>query len=370
MYNRFLVEWDKTYEETGEGLNYTKCANQLPSVKKELPWLTEVASQPLQQSLKNLDTAFKNFFKGTGRHPRFKSKQGKQSVTYPQGFKVADHTIKLPKLGEVKAKIHRPILGKVKAITVSKTPTGQYFASCRIELAAEAPDLSIEGKIVGIDLGLDALIVTSDGEKVKPPKYYRKYEKRLAKHQKRLSKKSKGSKNRTKARIKVAKVHHKITNCRLDSHHKLSRKLVDENQVIVFEDLNIKGLTRNHCLAKSITDAAWGMLQTLTEYKARNEGKVVYYVDRFFPSSKLCNNCSHKMGKMPLDVRSWQCPNCGEFHDRDINAACNLRDYFKALGTSVLACGENVRPKLKLLRGGQFLMKQEAHTISESFGVG
>jgi putative transposase len=350
VYNRFLNEWNTAYQETGKGLNYCICANQLPALKHELPWLKEVASQVLQQSLKNLDTAFKNFFKGRGRHPRFKSKHRKQSATYPQGFQVNGQTIKLPKLGEVKAKIHREIQGKVKSITVSMTSSGKYFASLRIELPGELPKQSTEGKVIGIDLGLDALIVTSDGDKIKPPKFYRRYEQKLAKSQKQLSRKIKGSSNRNKARIKVAKVHNKIANCRLDSHHKLSRKLVDENQVIVFEDLNIKGMTRNHCLAKSITDAAWGMLQTLTEYKAAYQGKVVRHVDRFFPSSKTCNCCGHPMKSMPLKIRSWECPRCGQFHDRDINAALNLRDYF-ASGSGVLACGDDVRPKPEPISG-------------------
>ncbi|MEA5500209.1 IS200/IS605 family element RNA-guided endonuclease TnpB [Limnoraphis robusta Tam1] len=328
VYNRFLAEWNKVYEETGKGLNYTKCANKLPALKKELPWLTEVASQVLQQSLKNLDTAFKNFFTGTSRYPKLKSKHRKQSATYPQGFRVNSSTIKLPKLGEVKAKIHRSIKGKVKSITVSMTPSGKYFASLKIELAGLLPKPCIEGKVIGVDLGLDALIVTSDGEKIKPPKFYRQYEKKLARSQKRLSRKVKGSSNRNKARIKVAKVHNKIANCRLDAHHKLSRKLVDKNQVIVFENLNIKGMGRNHCLAKSINDAAWGMLQTLTEYKAKEQGKLVVFVDRFFPSSKTCNCCGHRIDTMPLKVRTWECPKCGKVHDRDINTALNLRDYF------------------------------------------
>ncbi|ERT07435.1 transposase, IS605 OrfB family [Lyngbya aestuarii BL J] len=351
MYNRFLAEWNKAYEKTGKGLSYTKCANQLPTLKQELPWLAEVASQVLQQSLKNLDTAFKNFFRGTGKHPRFKSKHRKQSVTYPQGFKVNGSSVKLPKLGEVKAKVHRQIKGKVKSVTVSMTSSGKYFASLRIELLGELPEQSTKGKVIGIDLGLDALIVTSDGEKIKPALFYRKYEKKLAKYQKRLSRKTKGSANRNKARLKVAKIHGKIANCRLDSHHKLSRKIVNENQVLVFENLNIKGLTRNHCLAKSINDAAWGMLQTLTEYKAKEQGKVVEFADRFFPSSKTCNHCGYRMKSMPLKIRTWECPNCGTLHDRDINAARNLRDYFLAPGSGVLACGDDVRPKPEPISG-------------------
>ncbi|MEL0590580.1 MAG: RNA-guided endonuclease TnpB family protein [Planktothrix rubescens PR222] len=355
VYNHFLAEWNNTYQATGKGLSYAKCANQLPRLKQEKPWLTAVGSQVLQQSLKNLETAFKNFFKGTGRHPKFKSKHRQQSITYPQGFKLNQSTIKLPKLSEIKAIFHRPIKGEVKAITVSMTPGGKYFASLRIEITGEYPEASTQGKVMGIDLGLDSLIVTSDGEKIKPPKFYRKYEQKLAKYQKRLSRKQKGSQNRIKARIKVAEVHNKIANCRSDSHHKLSRKLVDENQVIVFESLNIKGMSKNHCLAKSVTDAAWGMLQTLTEYKAKEQGKVVVFVDRWFPSSKTCNCCGHKMKSMPLQIRTWECPKCGMLHDRDINAAKNLRDYFLASGSGVLASGDEVRPILNPVLGEAFV---------------
>lgn len=289
VYNHFLAEWNNTYQNTGQGLSYVKCANQLPGLKQEKPWLTEVASQVLQQSLKNLDKAFKNFFQGIGKHPRFKSKHRKQSVTYPQAFKLTQSTIKLPKLGEVKVKFHRPIKGKVKSITVSMTPGGQYFASLRIEIAGEYPETSTQGKVIGIDLGLDSLIVTSDGEKIKPPKFYRKYERKLAKYQKRLSRKLKGSQNRKKARIKVAKVHNKIANC------------------------------------------------------------------RGFPSSKTCNCCGHKMKSMPLQIRIWECPKCGKLHDRDINAACNLRDYFLASGSGVLASGDEVRPISNLVLGEAFV---------------
>ena len=395
MYNRFLAEWNKAYQETGKGLSYTKCANQLPILKKDLPWLKEVASQPLQQSLKNLDVAFKNFFKGNARHPKFKSKQGKQSICYPQGFSVGNRSLKLPKLGQVKAKVHREIIGKVKAVHVSLTPSGQYFASLRVEIDQDEPEPNSSGKIIGIDLGLNDLIVTSDGDQVKPDQYYRKHEKKLAKRQKQLSRKVKGSSRRRKARVKVAKVHQKIANSRLDAHHKLSRKLVDENSVLVlgtcvrarkyrpcgqvnalracfanvFENLNVKAMTRHRKLAKSITDAGWGMLQTLTEYKAKRKGKVVVYVDRFFPSSKLCNHCGHRIDKMPLDVREWIGPECGTHHHRDINAAKNLRDVFKAVGTTVAACGEDVRPDLDSFQKWLFSVKQEARTISESVGV-
>lgn len=372
VYNRFLAEWNEAYQTTGKGLSYSKCCTHLTQLKKDLPWLKEVASQPLQQSLKCLDTAFKNFFKGHARHPKFKSKLGKQSICYPQGFYVGCRSIKLPKLGQVKAKVHRKMTGKVKAVYVSLTPSGQYFASLRIELNQNEPEVNLEGKIVGVDLGLNDLIVMSDGDKVKPHKYYRKYEKKLAYKQKQLSRKVKGSNNRRKTRLKVAKVHNKIVNCRLDSHHKLSRKLIDENQVIVFEKLNVKGMTRNHKLAKSITDAAWGMLQTLTEYKAKREGKIVVYVDRFFPSTKLCNHCGHRIEKISLDMRNWTCPNCGSCHDRDINAAKNLREVFKfiAVGATVLACGEEVRPDLDLFQKWLFSMKQEAHAIDVNLGAG
>ncbi|MFB2982177.1 RNA-guided endonuclease TnpB family protein [Microseira sp. BLCC-F43] len=237
--------------------------------------------------------------------------------------------------------------GSLKSVTVSLNPSGEYYASCLFDDGQELPDPTSEGKAIGVDLGLNHFAITSDGSKYGNPKYYRQYENRLAQQQKRLAKKQKGSRNRDKQRRKVAKVHQKITRCREDFLHKLSRKLVDENQVIVVENLAVKNMVKNHKLAKSISDVGWGQFCTMLKYKAEWSGKIYIEVDRFFPSSKTCNNCLHQVTEMPLDIRKWRCPKCSSKHDRDINAALNIRDEglrILAVGHTVSACRERVRP--------------------------
>jgi putative transposase len=253
----------------------------------------------------------------------------------------------LPKIGSVLAQVSRQPEGSLKSVTVLVNPSGEYFAFCLYDDGKDLPQKSSEGKAVGIDVGLTHFAITSDGTKHGNPKFYRKHEKRLAGRQKQLSRKQKGSNNRNKARVKVAKVHAKIVNCREDFLHKLSRKLVDKNQVIVVENLAVKNMVRNHNLAKSISDAGWGQLCTMLKYKAEWDGKTYIEVDRFFPSSKTCSNCLNRVDSLSLDIRSWQCPKCGENHDRDINAAKNIRDEglrILAVGHTATASGGRVRP--------------------------
>jgi len=262
-------------------------------------------------------------------------------------MKLSGDYLTLPKLGKVYCKVSRIPEGEFKSVTVSLTQGGEFYASCLFDEGKDKPELSKEGKAVGIDLGITHFAITSDGTKHGNPKHYRKHEKKLAKYQKRLAKKQKGSNNRNKARKRVAKVHQKITRCREDFLHKLSRKLVDENQVIVVENLAVKNLVRNHKLAKSIADLGWGQFCTMLKYKAEWSGKIYIEVDRFFPSSKTCNHCLHRTSEMPLDIRSWQCPKCGTLHDRDINAAKNIRDEglrMLEVGHTSVASGERVRP--------------------------
>jgi putative transposase len=249
-----------------------------------------------------------------------------QSIQYPQNVKVADSCLKLPKIGDVSAIIHRPVAGKVKTVTVSKNCSDQYFAAILFDDGKDKPESNADGKAIGIDLGLTHFAVTSDGSKFENPKILNKHEKNLKLKQQQLSRKKKGSNNRIKSRNKVARVHRKITNCREDFLHKLSRRIVNENQVIVVENLNVKGMMQNHCLAKSIQSVGWGMFCTMLKYKAEMEGKIYQEVDRFFPSSKTCHVCLNQVGSLPLDVRHWTCENCQTSHDRDINAAINLRD--------------------------------------------
>lgn len=347
FYNFALNLTNETYKATGKGLSRNEIINKLPQLKKEKEWLTEVPSQALQQVALDLSSAFLNFFEKRAKFPKFKKKGNKQSVRFPQGIKLDGDYLSLPKFKKVECKVSRLPEGKLKSVTVSMTSSGKYFASCLYDDGQDLPQQNSEGKAVGIDLGLTHFAITSDGSKYGNPNHYRKYEHKLAKKQKRLAKKQKGSHNRNKARKAVAKVHEKITRCREDFLHKLSRKLVGENQVICVENLAVKNMVKNHKLAKSISDCGWGQFCTMLKYKAEWEGKYYIEVDRFFPSSKTCNHCLHQVDSLTLDMRLWQCPKCGTIHDRDINAAKNIRDEglrILAVGHIASASGERVRP--------------------------
>ena len=352
VWNYYLEKTNNQYKETGKGLNYCEMAKDLTQLKK-LPdylFLQEATAATLQQSLKNLESAFKNFFQKRAKFPKFKSKHKKQSIRYPESCSIKGNGVKLPKLGIVKARIPKTISSKIKSVTVSKTSTDKYFAA----ILFETDDLTLNktGKISGIDLGLTSLVTVFDGEtyrKVDPIKPTRKYAQRLRRRQQTLSRKTKGSNNRKKQVKRVAKVHEKIANTRQDFLHKISRELVDENQVIVVENLCIKGLARTK-LAKSVLDAGFGMLLNFLGYKLEREGGKLIEVDRFFPSTKLCNCCKFKNNSLNLSIREWVCPNCQTHHDRDENAAKNIREEgIRILSTNTVghtgieACGEDVR---------------------------
>jgi len=352
VWNYCLNLINQAYKKTGKGLSGYEVKKQLPALKKKHEWLRLTYSQCLQQTCLNLGVAFNNFFEKRAKYPRFKSKHGLQSIQYPQNVQLKDRGIYLPKIGEVKAIIHRPIEGKVKTVTVSRNPSGRYHASILFEDGKDKPEPSTEGKAVGIDLGLNHFAITSDGSKFDNPRWMDRHDKNLKTKQRQLSRKEKGSNNRNKARKKVAKVHNKVTRCREDFLHKLSRKLVDENQVIAVENLNVKGMVKNHNLARAISQVGWGGFCTMLKYKAEQEGKMYVEVDRFFPSSKTCNVCLNQVDSLPLDIRSWTCSNCGTKHDRDINASRNIRD--EAL--RLISCGtrdEAYRPGVRPNRGGR-----------------
>jgi putative transposase len=327
----------------------------LPGLKKaeETAWLADCYSQVLQATTLNLATAYKNFFEKRSAFPKFKSKHGKQSIQYPQNVKIVDSNIKLPgKIGIVEAKIHRPIQGKIKTVTISKTPSGRYFASILTVIEGENPPTT-EGRIYGIDLGLKHFAIVTDGEhlsKYDNPKHLAKHEKNLKRKQQKLARKQKGSNSRYKYRKVVAKVYERITNSRQDFLHKLSYKLVSDSQAVIVENRPVNGMVRNHKLAKAISDVGWGMFVNFLAYKLERKGGRLIEVDRWFPSSKICSYCLHQVGEMPLDLREWICPNCGAKHDRDGNAATNIRcegiRILKADGSAVSAVGGEVRPKL------------------------
>lgn len=326
FWNNSLAETNRLYKETGKGLSQQGMNDRLPGLKKEFEWLAEPYSQVLQSVSLNLSRAFINFFEGRSSFPNFKSKQSKQSIQYPQNVKITDEGLKLPKLGIIKAKIHRVLDGKLKTVTVSLTTSGKYFASLLFDDEQPEVEKTVEGKAVGIDLGLTHFAITSDGSKFDNPRVLKKHSRNLKRKQQKLSRKVKGSNRRKKARRIVARVHEKIANVRKDFLHKLSRKMVNENQVICVENLAVKNMVKNHNLAKAISDASWSEFTRMLSYKAGNDGKIYQEVDRFFPSSKTCSVCLNRIGSLALDIRSWQCENCKTKHDRDVNAAINIRD--------------------------------------------
>jgi putative transposase len=337
-YNNALAKTQELYRATGKGLNYHAMAIRLPKLKKEFEWLKEADAQVLQQSLQHLARAFENFFAKRGKYPRFKLKHDRQSIQYPQRVKINGSRIYLPKVGWVKCVVHREIIGRMKTVTVSRNACGQLFASVLTDNDIALPEVSTEGKAIGIDVGLTHLAITSNGSKFDNPRHIRKSVRNLKRKQQSLSRKVKGSNSRNKARKLVARAHERISCARKDYLHKLSRKIVNENQVIAVETLNVKGMTKNHKLAKAISDASWGTLINFLEYKSARAGKAFVKIDRWFPSSKACSSCGAVCDKLPLNVRAWTCPHCGTTHDRDINAAINIRDE----GLRILAGGTPV----------------------------
>jgi putative transposase len=343
-----------------ERVNYNATSAMLTAWKKteELAFLNEVSSVPLQQCLRHLQAAFTHFFGKRARYPRFKSKKkSRKSAEYTtSGFRFRDGELTLAKMREPLDVVwHRPLPegAKPSTVTVSQDAAGRWYVSLLCDDASVKP-LPVTSTAVGVDVGLDHLLTLSTGEKMANPRHERKDRARLALAQRRLAKKARGDgANRAKARRKVAKVHARIADRRRDGLHKLTTRLVRENQTIVIEDLTVRNMVKNRKLARAISDAAWSEFRNMVEYKAAWYGRDVIAVDRFFPSSKLCSHCGTLQGKMPLHVRTWTC-DCGTTHDRDVNAAKNLL----AAGLAVSACGAGVRPQ-RSSPGGQSAVKQE-----------
>ena len=336
--SRFVFNWalalqKRYYAMFGKSLSRTKIQSHLVKKKKKarFAWLSEVNSQSLLNALLNVHTAFTNFFKGQAKFPRFKSKKIPQrSYQCPQHCTVnfAQGMINLPKIKGIKAVFSREFEGRIKTVTISKTATGKYYASILVENNEVAPTpTTIEPSLtVGIDLGISHLLNLSDGSKVDNPKHLSKASQRLSAQQKIFARKQKQSKNYQKQKLAVARIHEKVRNQRLDLHHKVTYKLICENQATSYaiEDLGVKNMVKNRKLAKAINDVGWGQFVTLLTYKAKWYGKNVLKVNRFFASSKTCSHCHHKLESLPLSVRHWTCPSCQTHHDRDINASNNI----------------------------------------------
>jgi putative transposase len=335
VYNWGLATKQKAYKESGKSPSKFDLSNLLPDMKKqpETEWLKEAGSQSLQASLEHLDTAFNNFFSKRSDFPKFKSKNNKQSYTIPSGTELDfDHgRLWLPKFKEgIKIKLSRKITGDIRKSTVSRNASGEYHISIIVETGTDIPvkpKLESKTDVLGIDVGIKDFCVTSEGEVVENPKFLRSTHDRLILLQRKLSHKQKGSKNRKKAQLKVAKLHQTIVNKRTDFLHKLSTRLVRENQAIAREDLNVKGMMKNHKLARAISEVAWTQFDSFTSYKTEWYGKWYLQIGRFEASSKTGNECGHYYGGLTLDQRSWKCPTCGIVYDRDVNAALNIRDW-------------------------------------------
>ncbi|MCF0078538.1 RNA-guided endonuclease InsQ/TnpB family protein [Streptomyces lomondensis] len=359
VYNMALAARTEAWARQ-ERVNYNQTSALLTAWKKteELAYLNDVSSVPLQQCLRHLQTAFTNFFGKRAKYPRFKSrKKSRRSAEYTtSGFRFREGKLTLAKMTEPLDIVwSRPLPqgATPSTVTVSQDAAGRWFVSLLVEDPGVKP-LPAADTAIGVDVGLDHLLTLSTGEKITNPRHERRDRARLAKAQRELSRKTKGSNNRAKARRKVAKIHARIAGRRRDHLHKLTTRLVRENQTLVIEDLTVRTMVRNRSLARAISDAAWAEFRSLLEYKAAWYGREVIAVDRFFPSSRLCSHCGVLQDKMPLHVRTWTCGSCGTTHDRDVNAAKNLL----AAGLAVTVCGAGVRPQ-RSTPGGQSATKQK-----------
>ncbi|MEG4229379.1 RNA-guided endonuclease TnpB family protein [Microcoleus sp. N9_B2] len=362
VYNKALHERTQGWYERQERIGYSQTSSMLTQWKKQadLDFLNEVSCVPLQQGLRHLQTAFTNFFEGQAKYPNFKKKRNGGSAEFTKSaFKFKDGNIYLAKSLEpldIRWSRQLPKGCEPSSVTVRLHPSGRWHISICFDDPTIKP-LPVNENAIGIDLGVTSLIATSNGDKVANPKQFKKHYQRLKKAQKNLSRKQKGSKNREKARVKVAKIHLEISDSRQDFLQKLTTRLVRENQTIAVESLAVKNLVKNPKLALAISDSGWGELVRQLDYKCRWYGRNLVKIDRWFPSSKRCSQCGHIVAKMPLNIRSWQCPSCGCDHDRDVNASKNIL----TAGLAVSVCGATVRPEQsKSVKAGAMKQKPKS----------
>ena len=344
-YNKALAARTEGYFQRGERISYAQTDRLLTGWKKEesLHFLNEVSSVPLQQALRHLQTAFGNFWDKRTAYPTFKKKRGGGSATYTRSaFRFRDGQVFLAKCSEalpIRWSRQLPAGVEPSSVVVSLHPSGRWHISLKVDDPTIQPLPPVE-RSIGLDAGISALVTDSDGNTIANPRTINRFQKRMRQAQKALSRKAKGSNNRRKAKVRVARIHARIADIRQNHLHQLSTRLIRENQTIVVEDLNIRGMVKNHSLARAISDASWSELMRQLSYKAEWYGRKLVKVDRFFPSSKTCSACGHLLNKLPLQIRSWECPSCGATHDRDHNAARNIL----AAGLAVEVCGASVRP--------------------------
>lgn len=351
VYNHFLAERSRAFKD-GERMTYADTDRALTALKRkpETVWLNEVSSVPLQQALRDLQTAYANFFDKRAAYPSFKKKAARASARYTTSafrYESRNRRLILAKTGVIRVKWDRPLPSEPTSVTVIREPSGRYFVSFVVEV--EIAPLPMTGQSVGIDFGVARLATLSTGERVANPKHLHRRQSRLALLQRRLARKQKGSKRRMLAKRAVARCHEKIGNSRKDALNKLTTRLVRDFDTICIEDLNLRGMVKNHSLARSLSDAGIGMAVRMLEEKVGRYGKTAIRVDRFFPSSKMCSACGYIAPALPLSVREWKCPQCGIVHDRDENAAHNIL----AAGQAVSARGANVRPGRASVRKGR-----------------
>jgi putative transposase len=344
VYNRALAARTEAWYERQERVGYSETSTMLTNWKKQedLQFLNEVSCVPLQQGLRHLQTAFTNFFAGRAKYPNFKKKHhGGNAEFTKSAFKWQEGKVFLAKCSQpldIRWSRELPKGAEPSTITVKLSPSGRWTVSMLLDVEIET--LPESPNQIGLDLGITSLMALSNGEKIANPKTFKAKRRKLRKAQKVLSRKKKGSNNRHKARLKVAKVHAEISDARNDFLHKLTTRLVRENQVIAVEDLSVKNMVKNHKLALSISDASWGEIIRQLEYKCNWYGRTFAKIDRWFPSSKRCEHCGYVVDRLPLNVREWDCPKCSTHHDRDLNAAKNIL----AAGLAVNVCGVVTEP--------------------------